>query len=283
MWRRCWRRCVGWWQLARCWPEAHEGRDVVSGPALVYPMTHFLLETLAYVVAARLYWRASAGTAQPSARDRWLLLGCAIFGAALGSKLLHVLEHLPALRERHDLMLWIGGKSVLGGFLGGTFGVELGKRAIGWRHATGDAWVMPISVGLIIGRLGCQLSGLWDQTYGNATSAPWGWDYGDRIARHPVAAYEMIGVALLALVVRARWREYPGARFAAFLLGYCVLRLALEFFKPPFGPVAPGTLPVALYGGLTAIQWASLLGIAWYGLLLRRRLKGPVSIDFPAS
>ncbi|MBC7841854.1 MAG: prolipoprotein diacylglyceryl transferase [Gemmatimonadaceae bacterium] len=246
-------------------------------------MTHFLLEALAYFVAARLYWRASASAVQPPTRDRWLLLGCAVFGAALGSKLLHVLEHLPALRERHDLALWLGGKSVLGGFLGGTLGVEIGKRAIRWPFATGDAWVMPIAAGLIIGRLGCQLSGVWDQTYGNPTAAPWGWDHGDGIRRHPVAAYEMLGVALLLLVVRAQWREYPGAQFAAMLLGYCVLRFALEFLKPPFGALAPGTLPVALHAGLTAIQWAALLGLVWYGLLLRRRTTGAVAIALPAS
>ncbi len=232
---------------------------------------HLALETLAYFIAARVYWRAQPAL-QPPQRDRFLLLACAVFGAALGSKGLHVLEHLPALLARHDLALWIGGKSVLGGFLGGTLGVELAKRAIGWREPTGDAWVTPIAIGLVIGRLGCQLSGLWDQTYGNPTTLPWGWNYGDGISRHPVAAYEMLGVSLLYVAFRRRWPERAGARFASLLLGYCILRFVLEYLKPPFGPLAPGTLPVALYAGLTAIQWAALAGGAWYGLLLRRRL-----------
>ena len=244
---------------------------------------HLIFETLAYVVAARIYWRAQAVGPQPVPRDRFLLLAAAVFGAALGSKLLHALEHLPALVERHDVALWLGGKSVLGGFLGGTLGVEIAKRAINWRAATGDAWVTPIAAGLIIGRLGCQLSGLWDQTYGNPTTLPWGWNYGDGIPRHPAAAYEMLGVMLIWLGIRARWRERPGARFAALLVCYCVLRLLVEFVKPPFGPLAPGTLPVALYGGLTAIQWAALGGIVWYGLLLRRRLAATTNIAFPAS
>jgi phosphatidylglycerol---prolipoprotein diacylglyceryl transferase len=233
---------------------------------------HLLFETLAYVIAARLYWRAAATAPQPAARERFLLLGCAVFGAAVGSKMLHVLEHLPALLARRDVALWLGGKSVLGGFLGGTLGVEIGKRMIGWRAPTGDAWVTPIAAGLVIGRIGCQLSGVWDQTYGVATSLPWGWNYGDGIPRHPVAAYEMIGVSLLWLFVRRRWQEGAGARFAALLFGYCALRLVLEFLKPPFGSLAPGTLPVALYASLTAIQWAALVGMLWYGQLLRRRL-----------
>lgn len=243
-------------------------------------LTHFALETLAYFVAARWYWRAARLGPQPPPRDRFLLLACAVFGAALGSKLLHVFEHLPALLERRDMALWLGGKSVLGGFLGGTVGVEIGKRSIGWRQATGDTWVVPITLGLLIGRLGCQLSGLWDQTYGNPTTLPWGWNYGDGIPRHPVAAYEMFGVMLLYLAIRHRFDPFPGARFAALLLGYSALRLALECLKPPFGPLAPGTLPVALYAGLTAIQWAALFGIVWYGVLLRRRL---TVVESPAA
>jgi phosphatidylglycerol---prolipoprotein diacylglyceryl transferase len=232
---------------------------------------HFALETLAYFVAARVYWSARANSPQPPPRDRFVLLACAVFGAALGSKALHVLEHLPALRERHDLALWLGGKSVLGGFLGGTLGVELGKRSIGWAVPTGDAWVAPIVIGLVIGRIGCQLAGLWDQTYGNPTVLPWGWDYGDGVRRHPVAAYEIVGVVALFLAVRGRFARAPGATFALLLCGYCLLRFGLERFKPPYGPLAPGTLPVALYGSLTAIQWAAVAGTVWYAVLFRRR------------
>ena len=239
-------------------------------------LTHVMLEMLAYAVAARVYWRGSAAAPGPTGPDRWLLFAATVFGAALGSKLLHVAEHLPILLERRELALWIGGKSVLGGFLGGTLAVELTKRAIGWRRSTGDAWVPALVVGLVIGRIGCQLSGTWDQTYGNATAAIWGWDYGDGIPRHPVAAYEIGLVLGLFAVVRRRWPETSGARFAAFMGGYSAVRFALEWFKPPFGPLADGTLPSALYAGLTAIQWAALVGVAWFALLFRDRRNSSV-------
>ena len=236
------------------------------------PLAHTLLEALAYFCAARLYWRQARRQQQPPARvDRWLLLGCVIFGAAIGSKSLHVLEHWSALRAAGDLPTWFAGKSVLGGLLGGNFGAELGKKLIGWRHSTGDTWVTPLAVGLIIGRLGCQLSGTWDETYGVATSLPWGWDYGDGISRHPTGLYEMLGVALLWAGTRGRWSRRPGARFAAFLLGYCLLRLIVDFLKPPFGGAAAGSLPVTSFHGLTAIQWTALAGVAAYSLLLRHR------------
>lgn len=240
------------------------------------PLPHLLCESLAYLVGARLYWRTAARQPRPpSALDRLALLAGAVCGAALGSKLLHVLEHLPALRAVPDPALWLGGKSVVGGFLGGTLGVELAKARIGWRASTGDAWVLPLALGLMIGRVGCQLSGVWDQTYGVPTALPWAWDYGDGIGRHPTAAYEILLVAGLLLLLRTRrCRNWPpGSRFAAFLAGYCTIRFMLDFLKPPFGAVAAGSLPVARYAGLSAIQWACAAAVPAYLALLRRRLR----------
>jgi prolipoprotein diacylglyceryltransferase len=237
---------------------------------------HFFLEILAYAVGARLYWQAAAAQASlPPRDDRLALLAGAIIGAFLGSKLLHIAEHLPALMERSDWSLWIGGKSLVGGLIGGTIGVEVVKRRIGWTRPTGDAWVPALAAGIIIGRIGCQLSGTWDLTYGNPTALPWAWDYGDGIGRHPTAAYEMILVAMLWVGLR-RWSAAPsGARFAALLLGYCAIRFGLEFMKPPFGAPVQDSLPVAFYAGLTAIQWAAAAGILYFAASLRVRLSRP--------
>jgi prolipoprotein diacylglyceryltransferase len=236
---------------------------------------HFVLEMLAYFVGARLYWAQARRQPRPAAWiDRMALVAGAVFGAALGSKLLHVFEHLPFLLAQGTPELWLGGKSVLGGFIGGTLGVEIAKRLTGWRTPTGDAWVPALAAGLMIGRVGCQLSGLWDQTFGIPTTLPWGWDYGDGIARHPTAAYEILLLAGLYLGLRGRFTATPGARFATFLAGYCVIRLGLECLKPPFGPAPADTLPVALYAGLTAIQWAALSGLAGYVLMFVHRLRG---------
>ncbi|CAN5225587.1 hypothetical protein BH09PSE6_BH09PSE6_03030 [soil metagenome] len=238
---------------------------------------HTVFEVLAYFVGARVYWLRAARSPRPSqAADRWLLVASVVFGAALGSKTLHVLEHLPWLLEQGTRDDWLSGKSVLGGFIGGTLAVELCKHAIGWRQSTGDAWVLPLAIGLCIGRIGCQLSGTWDQTYGIPTSLPWGWDYGDGVARHPTGLYEIVSVIVLTVPLMARFRRHAGARFAAFMTGYCAIRLAIDFLKPPFGGgdggAAAGSLPVASVGGLSAIQWAACAGLVGYGLLLRHRL-----------
>jgi prolipoprotein diacylglyceryltransferase len=112
---------------------------------------------------------------------------------------------------------------------------------------------------------------MWDLTFGSPTTLPWAWDYGDGVGRHPAAAYEIVAVAILGVALM-RWTAPTGGRFAAFMLGYCAIRFAIEFVKPPFGGQAQGTLPVALYGGLTAIQWAALLGCIYFAASLRRRM-----------
>jgi phosphatidylglycerol---prolipoprotein diacylglyceryl transferase len=237
--------------------------------------SHLIFEIAAYFVAARVYrFYARAETLKPSTVDRFCMLAGAIFGAALGSKTLHILEQLPALMLQTNLNLWLGGKSVLGGFIGGTIGVEITKKLLAWKPSTGDAWVPALAVGLIIGRMGCQLSGTWDLTYGVPTNLPWAWDYGDHIGRHPTALYEILLVAILGLAVwrNADLKKASGARFAAFLLGYCAIRFALEFLKPPYGAAAFDALPVASYAGITAIQWAAALGAITYLWLMRFRL-----------
>ena len=240
---------------------------------------HALLEFAAYVVGARIYWaqvkrRQQALVLPDALGPRLTLLAGAIFGAFLGSKALHIAEHWPALVAANQLELWIGGKSVLGGFLGGTLGVEYAKRQVNWSSATGDAWVPALAAGLMVGRLGCQFSGVWDQTYGIETSVPWAWNYGDGLARHPVALYEVLLIAgVLGVVMRWSRLRPNGAQFAAFMLAYCAIRLGLECLKPPYGASAAGTLPVAWIGPLTAIQWAALAGAVGFAALLRLRLR----------
>lgn len=242
------------------------------------PQAHIVLEAAAYLFGARMYWsRARRGPRPGALLDRWRLLACVVFGAALGSKALHVLEHLSyfSTTPRWD---FLGGKSMLGGLLGGTLGAESGKRWIGWHASTGDAWVPAIATGLLIGRLGCQLSGMWDGTFGIPTDLPWGWDYGDGIPRHPTALYEIVAVAACWGFVSRLPAQPSGARFAAFLAGYCLIRLGLERLKPPFGGDLHSGIPVTIWGGLSTIQWAAILGYCAYAwLYLYRRRQVPAA------
>lgn len=221
------------------------------------------------------YWRAGNAATQPGDRvTRLGILAGAALGAALGSRLLYVLQYWSALAGA-PLAVWLGGKTLVGGLLGGLLGVESAKRLLGWQASTGDGFVLPLTVAIAIGRIGCQLAGLDDLTYGNATSLPWGWDYGDGIARHPTALYEIaVVLALAALAQRPRFARVSGDRFKAWLGGYLLARLLLECLKPPHGPAVAGVLAPQFWGPLSAIQWACLAGLAYYARDARRWLAG---------
>src|SRR4051812_30889764 len=110
---------------------------------------HLAFESLGYFAGARLYFslrRREAGPRLPLETNLWILVGC-IFGAWFGSKVLAWLEmpaHYWALRDHPAALL--GGKTIVGGLLGGWAGVEISKRLCGIRHSTGDTFVWPLAV-----------------------------------------------------------------------------------------------------------------------------------------
>jgi prolipoprotein diacylglyceryltransferase len=245
------------------------------------PLAHLGLEALAYLVGGRLFLaaRARSGHDLHARTDGlWVLVG-AVCGAALGSKLVVWLQYpdrlLAASTEPAALM---AGKTIVGGLLGGWLGVEIAKRRIGLRRSTGDLFVLPLIAGMTIGRVGCLLGGVYDDTYGIATNLPWGLDLGDGIRRHPTALFEILALALLAAflgglhrVHRADLRE--GDRFRLFMAGYLAFRFGVEWLKPPHGLPGAGAAhtpalvdqpAAALYWGtITGIQLVCLLGLAY--------------------
>jgi phosphatidylglycerol:prolipoprotein diacylglycerol transferase len=220
------------------------------------PSVHLVFETLGYAIGGRLYlWLRRREGDRVADHARWSVIAAAAVGGAIGSKLLYLLEDPAAtLAHAHNLAFLLGGKSIVGGLLGGLIAVELTKWAIGVRRATGDLFAVPLAVGIAVGRIGCLLTGLPDRTHGVPTRLPWGWDYGDGIPRHPTQIYEMAFLlALAALIARGRgWAE--GDRFKAFMVGYLAFRVAVDAIKPG--------VPLAF--GLTAIQWAALAGLLYY-------------------
>jgi prolipoprotein diacylglyceryltransferase len=194
-------------------------------------------------------------------------LGC-LLGAIAGSKLAVWMEypHLVRLYWGSPLLVFTG-QSIVGGLIGGLIGVEIAKKLAGIRRATGDDFVMPLVVGIAIGRIGCFLAGLHDDTYGVATELPWGVDFGDGVKRHPTQLYDIVVVVTLGLALaRARpWlaRE-PGLEFKLFLAGYLLWRLVIDGFKP---------VPFAYPGGLSGIQLLAAAFLIGYTPLVARQLR----------
>lgn len=234
---------------------------------------HPVMEVLAYTGGFRIYlWlrkRWQRGPVVPFEQNMWVLVG-AIFGALIGSKLLAWLESPGAyFPHLNNPAAWEGGKTIVGGLLGGWAGVEIAKRFVRVPYSTGDLIVFPLIFGMAVGRVGCFLTGLSDDTYGNHTSLPWGVDFGDG-PRHPTQLYDIAFLLLLGGLLwwRAR-RPYPnGQLFRLFMLAYLLYRFAVEFIKP-IGVVAVGPEHHA-YAHLTAIQWACLIGAGWAAWTLAR-------------
>jgi phosphatidylglycerol:prolipoprotein diacylglycerol transferase len=225
------------------------------GPLVLHP--HWVFETLAYGLA--FYWyrrdRRRFGDVV-DARLRWWVIGAAAVGGLVGSRLLHLIEDPTELAGHWtDPMFLLGGKTIVGGLIGGLIAVEWIKRRLGVAVATGDLLAVPLTVGIAIGRVGCFLSGLADRTYGVATRLPWGIDFGDGVIRHPTQLYEIVFLAGLFVVLTASARriQVAGDRFKLFMLGYMTFRFLVEFIKP-----------AARIGGLSVIQWACLAVIAYY-------------------
>jgi prolipoprotein diacylglyceryltransferase len=234
---------------------------------------HALFELFAYTCGFQLYLflrRRWSRAAVPLETNLWLIVGC-VFGALVGAKLLAWLESpLHYWGNRANLSALLGGKTIVGGLLGGWVGVEIAKRRLHVKHSTGDVYVFPLILGMCLGRVGCFLTGLADHTYGVHTALPWGIDFGDG-PRHPTQVYEIAFLLLLGALIALRMRHpyENGSLFRLFMLGYLAFRFAVEFIKPVHNP----------YLGLSMIQLACLAGMACCAWSLAKR---PAEANPPA-
>jgi prolipoprotein diacylglyceryltransferase len=124
------------------------------------------------------------------------------------------------------------------------------KKLSGIKRRTGDLFVLPLCVGIAVGRVGCLVAGLADDTYGKPTALPWAVDLGDGIGRHPVQVYEILFLVLIGILVSIKVKLPEGARFRFFLGSYLAWRVVIDFLKPQ-----------PLIGGMNLIQWSCLAGI----------------------
>ncbi len=212
-----------------------------------------MFETLGYVGGYALYRRERRRQGDALSEDkRWVVIAAAAIGALVGSRALGLLEQAPRMGLHWADVFRPGGKTIVGGLLGGWIAVEVAKRLSGIRSRTGDLFAIPLCVGIAIGRIGCFFAGLADDTYGKATTLPWGVDFGDGVRRHPTQLYELLFLLALAWVLW-RWNKRPrvaGRIFRAFMAAYLGWRFLVDFIKPQ-----------PLVHGMNWIQWACLAGL----------------------
>lgn len=222
--------------------------------------SHLVFEVLAFFLGFRYYsyLKKRVEDPVPEGFRLWLVLG-AVVGAAIGSKLLGWLEH-PSLwaKTLDQPVLFLVSKTIVGGLLGGLIGVELSKALLGIKTSSGDLFCFPIILGMMLGRIGCFLTGVHDGTHGSETTFFLGMDLGDGKLRHPTALYEIffLGALWIGLAqLRKRVDLANGALFRIFLAYYLLWRWCVEWIKP---------VERFSWVGMSAIQLACLLGLVYY-------------------
>jgi phosphatidylglycerol:prolipoprotein diacylglycerol transferase len=203
-------------------PFLHYERPVQSYGALI-----IVGMTVAMLVGAR---RARAyGVAASDVIHVGFL---AIAGGIVGAAALFILVHLPEFIADPSLLKQPG-LVFYGGLAGG-----IGSAYWYCRHfrvpfaRVADAGVPALAFGHAFGRVGCLLGGC---CYGREISP----DHPFAIVlhgttRHPVQAYEAVGLVVLGAILVAlssRLRARPGALAWLYIALYAVLRFAMELFR----------------------------------------------------
>lgn len=229
------------------------------GPLVI--SSHLLFEVLAFFVGFRYFTHLRKQQTDHISTDNriWILIGAAL-GALLGSRIVGSLES-PYLfftgGGEMGFLYYYKHKTIVGALLFGFWGVELTKKIIGVKNSSGDLFTFPLILAMMIGRIGCFTTGVYEQTYGIESNLPWAMDLGDGLLRHPTALYEIIFLFLLWMGIRALEKRHTlvnGARFKIFLMSYFAYRLLIEFIRPG----------IVVLGGMTSIQWACIAGILSY-------------------
>ncbi len=172
--------------------------------------------------------------------ERWEdLNGILLVALIAGGRLGYVLFYNLGWYLRHPVeifQIWKGGMS----FHGALIGVLAAGVFYCRRHRlpflrVADVYVLPVPIGLGLGRLGNFING---ELYGRITDVPWAMVFpsGGPWPRHPSQLYEAAGEGLVLFVflwlVRRRIHR-RGGLLACFLGGYGVIRFFLEFFRQP--------------------------------------------------
>lgn len=170
--------------------------------------------------------------------DEWSgLLSSAVLGVILGGRLGFIVFYEPAYFLQHPLEMlkvWHGGMSSHGGFLGVTAALlfALRDKTTDDKLRIADVAVVPIALGLMLGRLGNFIN---QELYGTVTSLPWGIAIpGVEDLRHPTQLYAMgkdLLIASLCFLHLRSARSRSGETCALFLILYAVLRMTVEAFR----------------------------------------------------
>ena len=221
------------------------------------------------IAATQAYWGGAAPIRPDDVDD--VIVWCAL-GIVLGGRIGFVLFYQPDYFLAHPaeiLVLWRGGMSFHGGFLGTVIALVLfaRKRGIPFLSMLDIAAVV-VPMGLFLGRLANFVNG---ELWGRVTDVPWAFIFpiAGPEPRHPSQLYQagLEGLLLFAILLIAVQRgalRRPGLVGGLFVGGYGVARVIGEFFRQPdahIGFLAGGltmgmilSIPMILIGGAAIVH-----------------------------
>ncbi len=239
-------------------------------------------------------WGGGAPTATPLQIDDLILW--VTLGVIVGGRLGYVLFYMLTVADQRAILVadplevfrvWHGGMS----FHGGTIGVIVALTAFARAQRIdllrlADIAAACAPIGLFFGRLANFING---ELWGRVTTAPWGMIFCGRtiatyangacvagpLPRHPSQLYEasLEGLALFLILRlathRAGWLRRRGAVTGLFLVGYGLIRIALENVRMPDAGLRD--LPLGLTVGIL-LSVPMVLAGAW---LMWRGLQAP--------
>lgn len=220
------------------------------------PVVAYGVFVTAGLIAAVLLYRFNTKDKGVGTSGLYIALA-ALIGGIIGSKLpMWIVSYRQILADPWQAEVWLSGRTIVGGIIGGVLAVYLTKRKLGIKVRLGNYLVPSLCIGIFFGRIGCFFAGC---CYGTATSLPWGVNFGDGVLRNPTQLYEAFFVLVLfayAQIMRNRYA--PGELFRLFMITYFGWRFVVEFIR--VNPV--------LIVGLTYYQVVAL------GVMIAYVLKG---------
>ncbi|MBI2140035.1 prolipoprotein diacylglyceryl transferase [Candidatus Woesearchaeota archaeon] len=232
--------------------------------ALGFLLAYFMIPKLAQLRKIQLTKEDTSG-----------LLIYLILGTVIGARVFYILFYNLDyyLGNPADMLaLWHGGLSFHGGFIGAAFASWLFCRKTKIHfYDLADITVIPLALGLFLGRIGNFLNG---ELVGRPTNLPWCVKFKDyEGCRHPSQLYEsMKNLLIFSVLWGVRKKPFPrGTLFWLFAIMYSTLRFFIEFFRMP-------DEQLGFIFGLTMGQWLNIAMLAVGIFFLARIFQGKPSV-----
>jgi len=225
--------------MIQLFPSRTVAIDLFGFPVHWYGLLYFLAFIIAWFLLPVLQRKRNLMLT----RDEWAsILSAAVIGVIVGGRLGYVLFYAPSYFLQHPLEIfavWNGGMASHGGFIGVAVAllIVLRKRSIDEILTIADLVVIPVAIGLGLGRIGNFIN---QELYGTVTTLPWGMSFPAAAGkRHPIQFYDfglqMINALLLYLHLSRAKPVIPGRTTALFLFLYGFIRFFIEFIREQDG------------------------------------------------